>query len=426
MKYTSQRGTRDILPVDMPVWHNLEKNCRKLFELYNYFEIRTPIFESTELFARSIGESSDIVSKEMYTFKDKGDRSITLRPEATAPVVRAAIQNNLIEKDKITKLYYMGPMFRYERPQAGRYRQFYQSGVEVFGSKDPALDAEVISLSVQIMDKLGLSDLSVKINSVGCKSCRPKYMETLKEYFKSNAKNLCETCNNRLETNPLRILDCKDPSCQKHIENAPAIIDFLCEECKTHFEKVIYWLNVLNIKYEINKRLVRGLDYYTKTTFEIVSGKLGAQNAVCGGGRYDNLVVEFGGNDTPAIGFAIGMDRMGEVLKEHGTQSTEHRFRLLYIATLGDAAKKLGVELLLNIRKSGYAAEMDYIGKSLKSQMKEADRIKAKYVLILGEDEIKSGKAVLRNMETAEQGEVLLDKVLEEIIVRLQSKGSKF
>ncbi|OGC13286.1 histidine--tRNA ligase [candidate division WOR-1 bacterium RIFOXYA2_FULL_37_7] len=426
MKYTSQRGTRDILPVDMPVWHNLEKNCRKLFELYNYFEIRTPIFESTELFARSIGESSDIVSKEMYTFKDKGDRSITLRPEATAPVVRAAIQNNLIEKDKITKLYYMGPMFRYERPQAGRYRQFYQSGVEVFGSKDPALDAEVISLSVQIMDKLGLSDLSVKINSVGCKSCRPKYMETLKEYFKSNAKNLCETCNNRLETNPLRILDCKDPSCQKHIENAPAIIDFLCEECKTHFEKVIYWLNVLNIKYEINKRLVRGLDYYTKTTFEIVSGKLGAQNAVCGGGRYDNLVVEFGGNDTPAIGFAIGMDRMVEVLKEHGTQSTEHRFRLLYIATLGDAAKKLGVELLLNIRKSGYAAEMDYIGKSLKSQMKEADRIKAKYVLILGEDEIKSGKAMLRNMETAEQGEVLLDKVLEEIIVRLQSKGSKF
>ena len=426
MKYTSQRGTRDILPVDMPVWHNLEKNCRKLFELYNYFEIRTPIFESTELFARSIGESSDIVSKEMYTFKDKGDRSITLRPEATAPVVRAAIQNNLIEKDKITKLYYMGPMFRYERPQAGRYRQFYQSGVEVFGSKDPALDAEVISLSVQIMDKLGLSDLSVKINSVGCKSCRPKYMETLKEYFKSNAKNLCEICNNRLETNPLRILDCKDPSCQKHIENAPAIIDFLCEECKTHFEKVIYWLNVLNIKYEINKRLVRGLDYYTKTTFEIVSGKLGAQNAVCGGGRYDNLVVEFGGNDTPAIGFAIGMDRMVEVLKEHGTQSTEHRFRLLYIATLGDAAKKLGVELLLNIRKSGYAAEMDYIGKSLKSQMKEADRIKAKYVLILGEDEIKSGKAMLRNMETAEQGEVLLDKVLEEIIVRLQSKGSKF
>jgi len=416
MKYTSQRGTRDILPIDMPIWHMLEKNCKELFKLYNYSEIRTPIFESTELFTRSIGESSDIVSKEMYTFKDKGDRSITLRPEATAPVVRAAIQNNLIEKDKITKLYYIGPMFRYERPQAGRYRQFYQSGVEVFGSKDPALDAEVISLSVQIMDKLGLSDLSVKINSVGCKNCRPKYMETLKGYFKSNAKDLCETCNNRLETNPLRILDCKDPSCQKYIENAPAIIDFLCEECKTHFEKVIYWLDTLKIKYEINKRLVRGLDYYTKTTFEIVSGKLGAQNAVCGGGRYDNLVAEFGGNDTPAIGFAIGMDRMVEILKEHREQSIEHRLRLIYIATLGDEAKKLGVELLLNIRKRGYAAEMDYIGKSLKSQMKEADRLNAKYVLILGEDEIKSGKAVLRNMETAEQKEVELNGIVEKLI----------
>lgn len=416
MKYASQRGLRDILPSETGLWQAIEKVCFRLFKLYSYQEIRTPVFESTDVFLRSVGETSDIVSKEMYTFLDKGGRSITLRPEATASVVRACIQHNLIGKDKVTKVYYIGPMFRYERPQAGRYRQFCQSGVEVFGSSDPALDAEVISLSIQIIDKLGILDVSVNLNSVGCKKCRPKYIETLKGSFKLNAKNMCETCNYRLETNPLRILDCKEPSCQKLIEGAPASIDFLCDECKTHFEKVIFWLDVLNIKYEINKRLARGLDYYTKTTFEIVSKQLGAQNAVCGGGRYDNLVAEFGGNDTPAIGFALGMDRIIEILKAQiPSPKLQKRSKLIYMATLGNEAKKVGFELLNNIRKAGCAAEMDYIGKSLKSQLKDADRLNAKYVLILGEDELISKKAILKNMENSQQREFDLTNISEEI-----------
>jgi len=419
MKFSSQRGTRDILPVDMPYWHGLEAVCRRLFRLYNYHEIKTPIFESTELFARSIGESSDIVSKEMYTFKDKGDRSITLRPEATAPVVRAAMQNNLIENDKVTKLYYIGPMFRYERPQAGRYRQFYQAGVEVFGSKDPALDAEIILLSEQIMNRLGLKDLEVNLNSVGCSECRPEYLKNLKDFFTSNIKSMCEDCNNRLEVNTLRILDCKNKQCQEYINNASIIEDYLCENCRNQLEQVKVYLDKFSIKYKTVNRLVRGLDYYTGTTFEIVSGKLGAQNAVCGGGRYDNLVAEFGGKPTPAVGFAIGMDRVVEILKqntEHGKQNTDHRRKMLYVVTLGDKGREKGIDLLFQIRKRGYEADIDYVGKSLKSQMKDADRQNVKYVLIVGEDEVKSGKAILKNLATSEQKEISFDDVLTLIL----------
>lgn len=415
MKYTSQRGTRDILPEEMPVWHALEKTCLKLFELYNYHEIRTPIFESTELFLRSIGQDTDIVSKEMYTFTDKGDRSITLRPEETAPVVRAAIQNNLINKDKLTKLYYIGPMFRYERPQAGRYRQFYQAGVEVFGSADPSLDAEVILLAEQIMQKLGLPNVEVDINSVGCRQCRPNYLEKLKSYFSTHKGEMCDNCQDRADRNVLRVLDCKDKKCQDFILKAPAIIDSLCPECLDHFNKVKKHLTDFGVNFKINTRLVRGLDYYTKTTFEVISKQLGAQNAVCGGGRYDNLVSEFGGDDIPAIGFAVGLDRLVEILKTQSLIPSTKRRKLIYIATIGDEARKYGLDLLAKLRKMGKISDIDYLGKSLKTQLKEADRQKAKYVLVIGEDEIKSGNVTLRDMEKAEQEPIPMAGIFERI-----------
>ncbi len=415
MKYISQRGTRDILPEETPIWQGIERTCRRLFELYNYKEIITPIFESTELFSRSIGKDTDIVSKEMYTFTDKGGRSITLRPEATAPVVRAAVQNNLISSDRTTKLYYVGPMFRYERPQAGRYRQFYQAGIEAFGSDDPSLDAEAILLAEQIMVKLGLRDIEVSINSVGCSECRPNYIKDLKSYFSTHIDEMCEDCRKRFERNPLRILDCKEKGCQKFIENAPAVVDSLCQICKDRFKKVLRQIEALDVKYSINKRLVRGLDYYTGTTFELVSKELGAQNAVCGGGRYNDLVEELGGKATPAIGFAFGLDRIAEILRSQIPDPRSQQGKLLYIATVGEEAKKAAFDLLYKIRKRGYAADMDYLTKSLKAQMKEADRINAKYVLILGEDELKSGKIVLRDMEKASQEEIPFDKIIERL-----------
>lgn len=417
MKYSSQRGTRDILPEEAPIWQGIEKTCRKLFSLYNYHEIRTPIFEATELFFRSIGQETDIVSKEMYTFLDKGGRSLTLRPEATAPVVRAAIQNNLIQKDKITKLYYIGPMFRYERPQAGRFRQFYQAGVEAFGSDDPALDAEIIVLATQVMAKLGIEDVEVSINSVGCSKCREIFIIRLKSYFSTHIDEMCEDCIKRFERNPLRILDCKEKQCQKFIEEAPAISDVLCPECRDLFEKILDYLKGLEVAYKINKKLVRGLDYYTGLTFEITSSKLGAQNALCGGGRYNNLVEEFGGAKTPAVGFAFGLDRIVEIIKSQPKTSNPKDGKFIYIAALGEEAKKIGASLLLQIRKAGKISDIDYLGKSLKSQLKEADRINASHVLIMGDEEIKSGNMILRDMKKASQETITCDKVLERLEV---------
>jgi len=397
------------LPEEIGLWQGIEKACREIFSLYNYREIRTPIFEATELFSRSIGETTDIVSKEMYTFPDRKGRSLTLRPEETAPVVRAALENNLITKDQVVKLYYLGPMFRYERPQAGRFRQFYQAGVEVFGSADPLVDAEIVIMAWQIFDKLGLKDLEVDINSVGDQKCRPQYVEKLKTYFKEHEKSLCEDCRKRLELNPLRILDCKEAGCQKYIDKAPASADNLCPECKEHFAEVVRWLGLSGIKYKVNHRLVRGLDYYTRTTFEVVSKQLGAQNAVCGGGRYDSLVEELGGKPTPAVGFAIGLDRLVEVMKSKILNPKFKQGSLLYIVTLGEEAKKQGFGILNELRNLDISADMDYLGKSLKSQLKAADQANADFTLIIGEEELKSGKAKLKNMQTAEQEEVPCD-----------------
>jgi len=413
MKYSAPRGTKDILPEEAALWQFIENACREVFELYNYREIRTPVFESTDLFSRSIGVTTDIVKKEMYTFTDRKGRSLTLRPEETAPVVRACLENNLISADQVTKLYYLGPMFRYERPQAGRQRQFHQAGIEVFGSQDPAIDAEVIQLSVKLFEKIGLKDLEIDINSVGCKKCQPKFRDAIREYFRSNIKNMCEDCKQRLETNPLRILDCKEPPCQKYIEKAPAAVDYLDADCKIHFEEVVRWLGDLGIKYKINDRLVRGLDYYTKTAFEIVSKQLGAQNAVCGGGRYDDLVEELGGKPTPAVGFAIGMERVVEMLRNSKFEIRNPRLDL-FVATLGDEAKRVGFDLIAKARGKGISADMDYLGKSLKAQMKAADRMAARFVYIIGDDEVAKKSAVIKDMTSAEQSEVKFEELLGE------------
>jgi len=403
MKYTRQRGTKDILPGEISTWQFLEEKARSVFGNFNYAEIRTPIFEQTELFMRSIGEDTDIVGKEMYTFTDKGERSITLRPEETAPVVRAAIENNLFGRNDLVKLYYIGPMFRYERPQAGRSRQFHQAGVEVFGSSDPLIDVEVIELGLRYFVEIGLKALEVDVNSVGCKKCRPKYKEELMKYFKESSGEMCDTCRSRLEKNPLRILDCKEQKCQKLIEGAPSTTDFLCEECGTHFDKVKSYLNRYGISYKLNKRLVRGLDYYTKTTFEIISGSLGAQNAVCGGGRYDTLVQEMGGKETPSIGFAIGLDRLVLVLEDQKINVPQGSRLQVYIITLGDAARQKGFEVLRNLRNMGISSDMDYQSRSLNSQLKTADHLKAQYAVIIGDDELKNEIALIRNMDDKTQ-----------------------
>jgi histidyl-tRNA synthetase len=409
MKYSIPRGTKDILPDETALWQSLEETCRKVFELYNYKEIRTPIFEKTELFTRSIGTTTDIVKKEMYEFKDRKGRSLTLRPEETAPVVRACLENNLIRPEQLIKLYYIGPMFRYERPQAGRQRQFHQAGVEAFGSSDPLIDVEIIVMNMQLFKAMGLQNLEVDINSVGCKKCRPEFKKRLKTYFKENIKHLCKDCKERFEYNPLRILDCKEVRCQEYILEAPASVDTLCPECKEHFDKVVKLLSDTEVNYKINNRLVRGLDYYTKTTFEVVSNLLGAQNAVSGGGRYDTLVEEFGGKPTPATGFAIGMERVIEVLGKSNVQRPMSKVADLFIATLGDEARKVGFDLLTKVRKMGAVADMDYLGKSLKAQMKAADRMGARFVYIVGEDELKKKSGILKDMKTAEQKEVAFD-----------------
>jgi histidyl-tRNA synthetase len=416
MKYTRQRGTRDILPSKVRTWQFLEDSARAVFESYNYAEIRTPIFEQTELFTRSIGEDTDIVGKEMYTFTDKGERSITLRPEETAPVVRAIIENNLLGQNDFLKLYYLGPMFRYERPQAGRSRQFSQAGVEVLGSSDPLIDAEVIELGLRYLIQIGLKELEVDINSVGCKKCRPKYKDELKKYLKGRARDLCETCQKRLEGNTLRVLDCKEPKCQKAIEGAPSSIEYLCKECGDHFDKVKTYLNEYDIRFKLNKRLVRGLDYYTKTTFEIISRSLGAQNAVCGGGRYDTLVEELGGRATPAMGFAIGIDRLVIVMEEQKVKVSEGERLQVYVVTLGDAAREKGLEVLRNLRNMGIKSDMDYMGRSLNSQLKAADKYRAQFAIIIGDDELKNGLAIIKSMDNKTQEKVKFEEVLRKFI----------
>lgn len=416
MKYTALQGTKDLLPEDAPKWRYIEEKIREVLSLYNYKEIRTPVFEQTELFKRSIGDDTDIVQKEMYTFQDQGKRSLTLRPEGTASIVRAFIEHNLGEKSPLVKLFYFGQMFRQERPQKGRLREFNQYGVEVIGSLDPLVDAEVIELGVRINEAFGLEGLKLYLNSIGCKDCRPTHRDAFNKFVKDKIEKFCQDCQLRLLRNPLRIFDCKNEKCVEALKDAPMILDYLDEKCKEHFKKVREYLDQMGIEYILDGRLVRGLDYYTRTTFEIKSESLGAQDTLIGGGRYDLLVSELGGKDTPAIGFAAGIERLFLVLEMQKKFPPEDERLDIFIAPLGEKEKSLGLKLLKELREKDLRCDLDFLGRSLKSQLKEADRQKAKKVLIIGEDELKKGKGTLRDMETKEQKEIEFGKLIQELI----------
>ncbi len=400
------RGTHDILPSEMEKWHYIEEITRKVASDYGYREIKTPIFEHTELFSRGIGDTTDIVEKEMYTFKDKGGRSITLRPEGTASIVRAVGEHGLYGKGKLQKLFMIGPMFRYERPQSGRYRQFWQLDFEAIGSSNPYLDVEVISLSVEIFSRLGLKGLSVELNSVGCPKCRPNYREVLKDYLRPHFEELCESCQSRFDRNVLRILDCKNEGCKRITEDAPYMVDYLCEECAWHFEEVRKGLGSLGIPYRINHRLVRGLDYYTKTAYEVISGELGAQNAVCGGGRYDELSEDIGGPPIPGVGFAAGVERIVLTMEQQGVAFPEGRRMEYFVVVLDSKYMGFAARVVHTLRSKGMYADMDYFGRSLKAQMRYANSLRVKKVVFVGQEEVESGKAKVKDMETGEQIEV--------------------
>ncbi len=418
MEIKAIRGFNDILPNEIGRWQFVEKTARETFESFGFSEIRIPILEKTELFARGIGEATDIVEKEMYTFTDKGGSSLTLRPEATASMARAYLEHKLYTFDPVAKLYCIGPMFRYERPQKGRYRQFYQIDAEVFGVGNPVVDAEVILMLIHFLKRVGLEKLELQINSLGCRECRPRYRGELKTYLSGKSFHLCEDCKRRLQTNPLRIFDCKIETCQEAIVDAPKVSDFICEECRCHFDQVKEYLSIADLEYVLNPTMVRGLDYYTRTAFEVVSYDLGAQNVVTGGGRYDNLFQEIGGMDVPGIGFAIGMERLISLLpRDKGST----RPLDLFIAVLGKKCKQDAFRIANQLHLEGIRAEFDYEGKSLKSQMRRADKFNARYVLILGEEELERGKATLRNMADKTQEEVPLQNmvhILKEKILR--------
>ena len=409
---TAPRGTYDILPGESRRWQYVEDMVREIFHNYGYEEIRTPVFEHTELFVRGIGDATDVVQKEMYTFTDRGGRSLTLRPEGTASVVRAYLEHKLQGASQPVKVYYSFPMFRYERPQAGRYRQFVQFGAECIGTADPIADVEMIAAPVELYQRLGLRKFRVEINSIGCPQCRPRYREVLVEWLKQRSEVLCQTCQERMEQNPLRVLDCKEASCQEATAEAPLVTDYLCDECETHFAKVQDYLRSLEIPFVINKRLVRGLDYYTKTVFEIISEGVGAQSSIAGGGRYDGLVEDVGGQPTPAVGFAAGMDRLWLALESEKVEIPVSLDFDVYVACLGDSARGKAVDLAFALRNEGYRVDLDYQGRSLKAQLKSANRSGAKVTVILGEDELQRGVASVRNMESGEQQEVPLTELL--------------
>lgn len=412
MLTTAPRGTRDLLPGEVEKWQYIERIARELAQCYGYKEIRTPIFEHTELFMRGIGDATDIVQKEMYTFMDRGGRSITLRPEGTAAVVRSYLENHLDARPQPVKLYYIGPMFRYDRPQAGRFRQFHQVGIEAFGSNDPSLDAEVISFTWDYFHKLGLSDIQLEVNSVGCPRCRPAYGKALQRFVEDYTGSFCEFCRDRLQRNPLRLLDCKNPGCQEKLAAAPRIRDYLCTECHKHFERVLDYLIAAGITAAINERLVRGLDYYTNTAFEVICPGLGAQSSIAGGGRYNNLVETIGGPSVPGIGVAIGLERVLLALEKKGVSLPIEETEVIFIATAGEGDVE-AFRLLTELRRRGFAAEKDYLGRSLKSQMKFAGKMGARYVLMLGEEELQEGKVTLRDMDSGEQTMVKQEEIFE-------------
>ena len=397
------RGTEDILPNDSKIWRLIENTAHEICAKYGYKEIRTPVFEDTSLFSRGVGDTTDVVQKEMYTLNDKGGRSITLRPEGTASLVRSYIENSLYANPQPTKLYYLISCYRYEKPQSGRLREFHQFGLECFGSDSSATDAEIITLAFDFFKTLGVKDLSLNLNSIGCEKCKPKYNEELKKYFSSHIDKLCDTCKDRLEKNPMRIIDCKSPVCQEVCADAPRMIDYLCEDCDSHFNQLTSYLDKLNIKYAIDPNIVRGLDYYTKTVFEITSDALGAQSTVCGGGRYNGLVEELGGKPTPGIGFAMGIERLILILKSQGIELGESLGPNIFVASIGDNASLTAQKLVYDLRNKGLWAERDLCDRSVKAQMKYANKLGACYSIVIGDDEVLNNKASLKNMGTGEE-----------------------
>ena len=411
-------GTKDILPADVHKWHYLEDKIKRFCKIYGYEEIRTPIFEYTELFKRGIGDTTDIVEKEMYTFIDRGGRSLTLRPENTAAVVRSFIENKLYGDNPLVKVFYMGALFRADKPQAGRYRQFHQFGAEAIGLSGPDVDAEMIIFAVEFLRMLGLKELNLLLNSVGCPVCRPVYREKLQEFIKPNFDKLCHDCKNRFDRNPMRILDCKVPTCQQVIEEAPKLKDFLCEECSEHFEGLKELLTKTDINFVLDDKLVRGLDYYTKTAFEIQYTPLGAQSAVCGGGRYDGLVKECGGDHTPGIGFAMGMERILIALESQGLLPQQDNNADVLLIYAGEGTEIAAFPLVTALRRVDIDACMDFNKRSIKSQLKLANRLGAKSVLILGENELNNNEITFKNMLTSEQTTLALNDV-EKIISKI-------
>ncbi|MDE6605856.1 MAG: histidine--tRNA ligase [Clostridia bacterium] len=407
------KGTKDVLPSESYKWHYIENTVREVARLFGANEVRTPTFEHTELFLRGVGDTTDIVNKEMYTFEDKGNRSITLKPEGTAGVARAFIENSLFNAPQPTKMYYITPVFRYERPQAGRLREHHQFGVEFYGSFAPQADVEVMSLAKSIFAKLGIKDLQLNINSIGCKSCRKDYNKALKDYFSSKIDKMCSTCKDRLDKNPLRILDCKEETCKAIVKDAPSTIDYLCDDCKSHHESVCKGLTSIGLDYVVNPRIVRGLDYYTRTVFEFISTGIGAQGTVCGGGRYNDLVEQVGGKSTPAVGFGMGIERLIMVLESLGLSFGEPYAPEVYIAPMCEEAKDIALVIANNLRANGISAEFDIMDRSFKAQMKYADKLSANFVAIIGEDELKADKVAIKNMKTGEQESVERDKLVE-------------
>lgn len=412
-KYTLPRGTYDILPEDEYKWQFIIEKFRSIAARFNYYGITTPIFERVEIFERSVGDESDIVQKEMYTFTDRKGRKFALRPEGTAPVVRAYVENGMNASQQISKLFYYGPMFRYDRPQKGRYRQFYQFGIEYIGSDNPYVDAEVIAFGSLFFKELGLQNVRLEINSIGCKDCGREYDKALIDYFKPFYEELCSDCKKRMEINPKRLLDCKNPACKKIASKAPAMLDYLDKQCAGHFWEVQKYLKQMDIPFAVNPRIVRGLDYYNRTAFEFIYDKLGAQKAIAGGGRYDGLVKEFGGNDTPGIGFAGGFERLILTMEEQGCTFGKSSKTDIYCVSLGETANLEIAEIIMQLRKAGFIVAYDADKTSMKAQMKAADKSDAKFALILGENELKNKSVILRELKSGKQSEISQNKLIE-------------
>lgn len=428
------KGTKDVLPKDVYKNQYIEATCLGVAEQFGYKEIRTPVFEHTELFQRGVGDTTDVVQKEMYTFDDKGGRSITLRPEGTAGAVRSYLENGLCNEALPQKVCYNTSCYRYEKPQAGRLREFHQFGIECFGTASPLADAEIIALAKTVFDNLEVKDLSLEINSIGCPSCRAEYHKALKEYFSARKDELCDTCKDRLERNPMRILDCKSPVCSEIAKDAPIMLDYLCDECKEHFNKVQEYLKAQDIAFNINPKIVRGLDYYTKTVFEFVSSSIGAQGTVCGGGRYDGLVEELGGQKTASLGFAMGLERLMLLMEAQNCPFPEPQAADLFIVALGDKAVLKALEISKDMRAEGFGCLMDLNRRSVRAQMKYADKLGAKFNLVIGDNEVESGCAKLKNMATGEETEIQLETFvngfynisLAEQLADLEINGEEF